>query len=70
MAAGYSGTPLAMKLGYKPGYRVCVTGAPAGYRQWLAPLPQGVTLSARAGASTDLVHLFVTQRAELAARFL
>jgi len=57
-----------MKLGYKPGYRVCVTGAPAGYRQWLAPLPQGVTFSARAGASTNLVHLFVTQRAELAAR--
>ena len=68
MGAGYSGTPLAMKLGYKPGCRVCVTGAPAGYRQSLAPLPQGVTFSARAGASTDLVHLFVTQRAELAAR--
>ena len=28
-AAGYSGTPLAKKLGVKPGHRLLVLGAPA-----------------------------------------
>jgi hypothetical protein len=68
MAAGYSGTPLAKKLGYKPGCRACVTGAPAAYRQLLAPLPEDVAFSARAGKSTDLVHMFVPQRVDLAAQ--
>ena len=30
-AAGYSGKPLPVKLGVKPGSRVLVTGAPAGF---------------------------------------
>ena len=68
MAVGYSGTPLAKKLGYEPGCKACVSGAPADYFQLLAPLPQNVTFSARAGSSTDLVHLFVTQRPDLATR--
>jgi hypothetical protein len=68
MATGYSGTPLAKKLGYKPGCKACVSGAPADYLQLLAPLPQNVTFSARAGSSTDLVHLFVTERPDLATR--
>ena len=31
MSAGYSGTPLPRKLGIKPGDRVLVDGAPAGF---------------------------------------
>lgn len=64
--AGYSGTPLATKLGIQAGQRVCVRGEPEGYRDWLAPLPEGVTFGARVGAQTAIVHSFVTRRAELA----
>jgi hypothetical protein len=65
-AAGYSGTPLAKKLGLTPGLRVAVLYAPRDYRDIVAPWPEGLTLAARADANTDLVHLFVRQRALLA----
>jgi hypothetical protein len=64
--AGYSGTPLAKKLGIKPGARVFVTGAPAEYRQWLAPLPPEVTFVSRATPGRcDIVHLFADSLAKL-----
>jgi hypothetical protein len=64
--AGYSGTPLAKKLGIGAGSRVVVLGAPAGYRDWLAPLPEGVAWASTPSGAADLVHLFVDRRAELA----
>jgi hypothetical protein len=64
--AGYSGTPLARKLGIGPGHTVHVVHEPRGYRAWLAPLPDGVLFAPRLSATTDLTHLFVTARAELA----
>jgi len=63
--AGYSGTPLAKKLGIKPRQRIAAPGAPSNYRALLAPLPDGVTFSAKIGKSTDLVHIFTASRAEL-----
>lgn len=63
---GYSGTPLAQKLGMKAGCRVLVVHPPDGYRQWLAPLPPDVTFVARLDKETDLVHLFCRDKAELA----
>jgi len=65
MAAGYSGTPLAKKLGIKPGHRVALIDAPRELREWLAPLPSDVVFG-KADAKTDLVHLFTQQRAILA----
>jgi hypothetical protein len=65
MPAGYSGTPLAKKLGYKPAMQVCLLGAPAGFRKLLEPLPGDVSFASRSGKSTDLVHLFAVKRAEL-----
>lgn len=64
--AGYSGTPLARKLGYRAATRAFVVDAPADYRQLLDPLPDGVVFETRAHAGTDLAHVFVTQREELA----
>lgn len=64
---GYSGTPLAKKLGIGAGASVAAPGAPAGYEAWLAPLPPGVRFTPRVQAGTTLVHLFTTERAELAA---
>ena len=63
--SGYSGTPLAKKLGIKPGHRVAVLNEPESYREWLAPLPPGVAFTAKADANADIVHSFVTERSVL-----
>lgn len=65
MAAGYSGTPLAKKLGIKPGAAVLLDGAPAHYLQLLEPLPDGVTFSRTLTDRVDVIHLFVIRAAEL-----
>jgi hypothetical protein len=62
---GYSGTPLARKLGIAAGSRVVVLDAPDGYRDWLAPLPEGVRFEARVSAAVGVVHVFADRRAEL-----
>jgi hypothetical protein len=63
---GYSGTPLAKKLGIKPGTTLIVVGdVPAEYQSWLAPLPEKVTLTSRGKPPLGAVHVFVTKRAEL-----
>jgi len=64
--AGYSGTPLAKKLGYKPGTKATVTGEPKHYRALLDPLPEGVAFERAPSAKTELVHVFTTERADLA----
>jgi len=60
--AGYSKTPLAQKLGIKPGTKVAALDAPAGYRKLLAPLPANVSFTDKAPAGAGFVHLFVTER--------
>ncbi len=64
--AGYSGTPLAKKLGIAAGSRVLPIAAPDALARWLAPLPAGVAFEKRAGPAVDVAHLFVTERADLA----
>lgn len=63
--SGYSGTPLAQKLGIRAGARLFLHAAPPNYPQLVAPLPQGVQTVRRIDASTDVVHLFATARASL-----
>jgi len=63
--AGYSGTPLAKKLGLKPGRRVALLGAPAGYRKLLEPLPDGVTVGEKIGKTSEIVQVFTKSRVEL-----
>ncbi len=67
-AAGYSGTPLAQKLGYRPDTKVHFINAPAGYARTLGPLPRGVVLARSLRGPLDAVHLFTASRRELAAR--
>lgn len=62
---GYSGTPLAQKLGIKPGYKVATIGAPAGYRKLLAHRPKGVLFTTEIKANAPFVHLFVKERKTL-----
>lgn len=59
--AGYSGTPLAKKIGIKPGMRLLLLSAPKEYRSFFSDLPE-VVFAKRADASIDLAHLFVTKR--------
>lgn len=63
--SGYSGTPLAQKLGLKAGSRLFVLAAPANYMRLLAPVPDGMRTVTRIGESTDVIHLFATERAVL-----
>jgi hypothetical protein len=62
---GYSGTPLAKKLGIGTGHRVWLAQAPANYKTLVAPLPEGVTFVARASNTTDVAHVFASRRRDL-----
>jgi hypothetical protein len=64
--AGYSGTPLAHKLGIKPAMTVTVINQPANYRQLLDEGANGVEFSDRTRSDSSFVHLFTTRRSELA----
>jgi hypothetical protein len=63
--AGYSGTPLARKLGIKEGGHVFVLNAPTGYKKLVEPLPPAVVFQSKADKATDIAHLFVTAASEL-----
>jgi len=65
MTAGYSGTPLAKKLGIKNGFTVVTVNAPANYRELVDPLPDGVTITDRRSSDVGLIHLFTNSRDEL-----
>jgi len=63
---GYSGTPLAKKLGLKASSRVLLLGAPQEYASLLEPLPEGVVFESSASPRVDIAQLFVTRKEELA----
>ena len=63
--AGYSGTPLAKKLGIQAGSTVLADGAPADYRRILEPLPESVRFAASLSEAVDVIHLFTPKRATL-----
>ena len=67
--AGYSGTPLAKKLGVKEGSTVVLVGPPEGFPAVLAEtLPPAVTVRARATGTADVVVGFFTRRADFERR--
>ncbi len=68
MQSGYSNTPLARKLGFKPGQRALFVDAPGDFAELLGELPDGVRILARAADGLDVVLLFVRERRELQRR--
>jgi hypothetical protein len=66
MSAGYSGTPLAKKLGIKPGHRLMLLGAPEGFA--IPELPDGVTVVRQARGTADVIVSFHTERAAFEGR--
>ncbi len=67
---GYSGTPLAKKLGIKEGCRVALLNAPDDFRPALDPLPDDVWIadSLRGRRDLDVIVLFSTRRVPLVNR--
>jgi hypothetical protein len=67
--AGYSGTPLAKKLGIKEGSTLALLNAPEGFPDVLdETLPDDVSVRTRATGTADVVMSFHTKRADLAKR--
>jgi hypothetical protein len=68
MTAGYSGTPLAQKLGIKAGSRVLTAGAPPDFS--IEALPRDVSVHSRRGTGRyDVILLFCTDARALHSRF-
>lgn len=67
--AGYSGTPLAKKLGIKENFRVRLVNAPVAFEKELGELPPGVQLSNRGRKPFNLVLLFVKSESTLKKEF-
>ena len=67
MSAGYSGTPLAKKLGIREGARVATLGAPGHVTTLLEPLPRGVRIrpDLRGSGPFDVLIVFVRSEREL-----
>jgi hypothetical protein len=65
MTTGYSGTPLAKKLGIKEGFTVLHIDPPADLTDLLRPLPDDVTILEKPQSGIDLIHLFTNSRDEL-----
>jgi len=63
--AGYSGTPLAKKLGIKDGMRLAALNAPKGYVSWLEGLPPTAKVVSEVAKGAAAVHLFATERLKL-----
>ena len=63
--AGYSGTPLAEKLGLKPSSRVFLLDPPQDYLALVAPLPEGLVFDPTASPNIDIAHIFVTRKEQL-----
>ena len=68
MPAGYSGTPLAAKLGIVGGQRLILIDEPHEMRELLEPLPHGVTISTSLRGRAGVIVLFVTAKRELERR--
>ena len=64
--AGYSGTPLAKKLGIKDGAEVVTLAAPSGFADSIEGVP--VVAATRAPKHADVIVAFFIKRADLERR--
>ncbi len=62
---GYSGTPLAKKLGITAGCQVVTKNAPDNYTILLEPLPEHIQFGDEVTQHTGIVHVFCLQRSAL-----
>jgi len=66
MTAGYSGTPLVKKLGYKSGFAALIMNEPGNYRELLGDLPESAEIHKEPKQNLfDLIHFFTKEKLEL-----
>jgi hypothetical protein len=65
MTSGYSGTPLAKKLGIKEGMKVELVDAPNEFPVLLRSLPESVMITSTPSDDVDILHLFTNSRDSL-----
>lgn len=63
--AGYSGTPLAKKLGIKEGFKISVLNKPKGYLDLFMDLPKNLEWIMDSKIKKDFVHYFTDSTAKL-----
>jgi hypothetical protein len=63
--AGYSGTPLAQKLGIKPGFRLRLYNPPADYFRLLGELPGNIKVVKEKTSRKNIIHYFTKEFKEL-----
>lgn len=65
-SSGYSGTPLAKKLGIKEDFSVLVLNAPEQYWHLFTDLPDNLNIEHGFGRDKmDFIHLFLTTQEEM-----
>lgn len=62
--AGYSGTPLAKKLGIKDGFKISLFNAPDHYMQLFTDLPPNLYFENGSDDKVDLIHFFTKSKDE------
>lgn len=62
--AGYSGIPLAKKLGIKKGFDINLINAPEYYFDLFTDLPGGITFEDSPEIKKDFIHFFVLEKDE------
>ena len=69
MSAGYSGKPLAQKLGIREGDVLAFWNAPDDYDRLLGKLPDGVIVARELEGRLDFIQVFATETAGLEKEF-
>jgi hypothetical protein len=64
--SGYSGTPLAKKLGIEPGCIISLINEPVYYFEMFTDLPGDIMLENDPTTKKDLIHFFTKQADEFA----
>lgn len=63
--AGYSGTPLAKKLGIKDGFKIAIMHEPDHYYSLFADMPSDVDIQHNLKSKLDFIHYFVKDAEQL-----
>jgi hypothetical protein len=64
LLSGYSLTPLAKKLGIKPGFSIKLVNAPHYYFSLFLDMPDGLSFNEDIHIKKDMIHLFIKQEHE------
>jgi hypothetical protein len=63
--SGYSGTPLAKKLGIQQGFKIRLINAPDHYFTLFTDFPEDILMSKDVKIKKNFIHCFVTREKEL-----